>query len=131
MTAVALGTGLAVGVAHDYPGNTGVKAGCDDLVDRFAKIVPARFAFLGVLGEFDVLLSIAATHDVEYADLLRVPEFSAIRPLLDYWRSEGRPIYFLSRGDPPEPWTDITYQPVGGIDHVYLVQFHGLATTMR
>lgn len=123
LAAAALGTGVAVALAQDYPGNASVKVGCDDLVDRFAKVVPERFAFVGVLGEFDVLLSIAATHDVEYADLLRLPGFAAIRPLLDYWRSDGRPTYLLSMITPPSPWADVSYQPVAGVDHVYLVQF--------
>ena len=131
LTAVALGTGLAVGVGHDYPSNESLQMSCDQLVDRFARIVPERFAFLGVLGEFDVLLSLAATHDVQYADLLRVPEFGAIRPLLDYWRSERRPIYLLSTSDPPRPWADVSYQPVAGVAHVYLVEFRDPPTAMR
>jgi hypothetical protein len=121
--AAALGLGVAIAIGHDYHANTLVKGGCDSEVDTLEAILPKRLALVGVLGQFDVVLSIAATHDVQYADLLRIPEYPSVRPLLDFWRSEQRPIYAYLLGAPPNPWADVTYVPVEGIGNLYLVQF--------
>jgi hypothetical protein len=120
--AAAIGIGVAVGGAHDLRLNLLVKKGCDDLVDKFGQAVPERFAFFGVLGQFDVWLSLAALRDVEYADLLRIPDFASMRPVLDYWHAEHRPIYMLLLDDPPRLWSDVTYVPVPGLDHIYKVE---------
>jgi hypothetical protein len=129
--AITVGTGIALGVGNDYLANAAVKSGCDGLVDRFSDAMPQRFALVGVLGQFDVLLSTAATRDVEYADLLRIPNYESIRPLLDYWRADRRPIYLLSLSAPLAPWPDVAYAPVKGIDNLYLLQFTPQTTASR
>jgi len=111
----ALGIGIALG--HDLRANVDTKIPCDAAVESFSRVVPQRFALVGYLGQFDVLLTTAATHDVEYADLLRLSSLLDVRPLLDHWRSEGRPIYFVWGSDLQSPWPDASFtrEPHAGI----------------
>jgi hypothetical protein len=122
---LALGIGFAIGTGNDYRINADIKSGCDGLVDQVAAATPERFGLVGVLGQFDVILSLAAMRDVQYADLLRVPDFASIRPLIDYWRSDRRPVYLFSYTPPPTVWPDVSYRPVDGVGGLYLVDFQG------
>jgi hypothetical protein len=111
LAAVAVGLGIASSLGHDLRANIDGKRGCDDVVNNLRNVVPERFALIGTLGQFDVLLTSTATHDVQYADVLRLNDSKDVRPLLDYWWAERRPIYIMW-GGPWSPWPDVVFKPV-------------------
>jgi hypothetical protein len=121
---LALGAGFAISTGNDYRANANVKTGCDGVVDRVMAATPERFGLVGVLGQFDVLLTVAALRDVQYADLLRVPDFASIRPVIDYWRSDHRPVYLFSITPPPDVWPDVAFRPVDTVGGLYRLDFH-------
>jgi hypothetical protein len=106
----ALGLGMGIALGHDLRANVDTKVPNDKTVDRFAEVMPRRFALVGVLGQFDVVLTVAATRDVQYADAARLHRYDDLRRLLDLWRQEQRPIYFYTVNvEPFNPWPDITF----------------------
>jgi hypothetical protein len=125
IVALTAGLGIAIALGHDLRANVDVKRADDAIVDQLAAIIPQRFALVGVVGQFDVLLSTAATHDVQYgdADVLVDHSFLHLRPLLDYWRAEGRPIYVFSLEPPRSPWADVSIAPVPAMPRLYLLGF--------
>jgi hypothetical protein len=118
--ALTLGLGIAIGLGHDLRANIDAKRDVDRLVDRVGALVPHRFAMVGYLGNFDAALTTTATHDVEYADALRVHgRYSDLHALLDHWRDEHRPVYFFVRAlnggprdEPINPWPDVSFERV-------------------
>jgi len=72
----------------------------------------------------DVYLTTIATHDVRYADVDRLPKLADHRPLVDHWRSEGRPIYLVPRDpEPTSPWPDVTLVRVERLYNVWRLDF--------
>lgn len=118
---VTIALGIAAGLGHDMRANVEAKRALDEYVTRVEGVVPARFAVVGMLGQFDQLLTTAATHDVQYADVLRLTDFKELRPLLEHWRAERRPTYLAWNSQPYSPWPDVVFtpQPLG----LYLVEF--------
>jgi hypothetical protein len=110
---VLAGLGLAISLGHDLRANVDGKKGCDAYVNHLRSILPHRFALVGVLGQFDLALTTAATHDVQYADTLRiVGRYPDLHALLEHWHAEDRPVYFLWEGEPYNPWPDVTFERV-------------------
>lgn len=106
------GTAAAICVGHDLRVNADLKVRDGAFIDRLTRTVPHRFALVGVLGQFDGVLATTVSHDVQYADLLRLADYRDLRPLLDHWREEDRPIYFWLDGEPYSPWSDVSFREV-------------------
>ncbi len=122
--AICAGIGFGITLGHDLRANVLVKAGCDEYVDIIARAVPQRFAFAGTLGDLDVPLSLAATHDIQYADTLRLDDFGQIRPLFDHWREERRPIFMMAPELPKSLWPDVEIvHAEGGPPGLFAVRF--------
>ncbi|MBX3229822.1 MAG: hypothetical protein KIT84_05765 [Labilithrix sp.] len=125
--AMVLGIGIACG--HDFRAHYEGKYWCDHWVDRFGEAVPRRFALIGNLGQFDVLLTTTATHDVRYVDIGHFPEWGhGLRELVDYWRAEGREVYLHApfvvwHGVPASPWPDVTFVPTATVPDVLHLEF--------
>jgi hypothetical protein len=122
---LTIAMGIGAGIGHDLRANVDVKSACDRYVDHVDRTVPRRFALIGWLGQFDVALSTTATHDVEYADLMRLSHWEDVRPLLDHWRAADRPIFLVAAAPIPSAWPDVTIDPIaGGPSNLYAVRFH-------
>lgn len=130
LVALTLGLGIAIGLGHDLRANILGKRGCDGAIDRVTKVFPHRFALVGMLGQFDVVLTTAATHDVQYADTLRLGDrYADLHPLLEHWQAEGRPIYFLwNGGEPYNPWPDVSFKRVSTGPDLFLAELHGASS---
>jgi hypothetical protein len=111
--AVAVGFGLASGIGHDLRAHVATKRRDDRQVDALDRALPPRFALVGALGQFDVALTLAVTHDVEYADVLRLRDYAELRPLLEHWWADGRPVYEFWTRPPRSPWPDVSFRPIG------------------
>jgi hypothetical protein len=131
LAALVVGAGFAIAICVDYQANVIGKRGCDDFADMVAHATPERFAVIGVLGQFEIVAGLSTVRDVQYADLLRVPgqDLSTMRPLIDYWRSEGRPIFMFSQ-HPPQGWPDMSYTPMQAND-LYRMDFQGDTNAAR
>jgi hypothetical protein len=119
--AATLGIGIALG--HDFRAHYMGKYWCDYWADKFVSVVPPRFALVGRMGNFEVLLSTTATHDVQYLSTHFYPDWVAIRPVLDHWRAEGRPIYLHWPAEPVSPWKDITFVKAEPMPDVWRFEF--------
>jgi hypothetical protein len=125
MLGAALALGLGTSVGHDFRAAFVVKQGVDDWLDAFERVVPERFAFFGLIGFLpDDLLTTTVTRDVRYGLVYRADEMPRMRPILEAWRDEGRPIYVMWDGEPPDTWPDVTFEKVEAFDRLYLVSFH-------
>ena len=119
-----VGVGIGSALGHDLRANADAKKACDNTINDLDSVMPERFALLGPIGPIDVLLTSTATHDVRYADVDRLGSLKANRPLVDYWRSEGRPPYLVSVERPTSPWPDVSFVRVEPMSYVYRFDFH-------
>jgi hypothetical protein len=120
---LAIGVGVACGLGHDLRAAVLIKGGVDAWVDALTRVVPRRFAIFGLGGFPDDLFTTTVTHDARYAVVFRPEELPEIRPLLDVWRAEQRPIFMVWENPPPSPWADVTFDHAEGVNHVYAVRF--------
>jgi hypothetical protein len=65
----------------------------DRRLDRFAALVPQRFALAGWGPDTDPLLALRAERDVHYIDLVETTSWDGFRQIMDQWADDGRPIY--------------------------------------
>ena len=121
LLALTVGVGIGISLGHDTRAHADAKRACDRAVDRFAAVVPKRFAILGQIGPMDVYLTTTVTHDVRYADLNRYP-FGWHRALVDFWLAEDRPVYVIASPEPESPWPDVTFRRLEQVDNVYVLE---------
>ncbi|MFN7973111.1 MAG: hypothetical protein U0166_12310 [Acidobacteriota bacterium] len=119
--ALAVGLAVAVTVGVDIRGTMRMRGDHDRWLDGIAAILPARCAIVGWATDIDVPLSMRASRDVEYADLYETDGFDGIRPLVDRWIAQGRPVYVLWRGkgELETPWPDLHLRTVDAKQGVY------------
>jgi hypothetical protein len=120
---ITAGIGIGIALGADFRAHAEGKYWCDFWVDTFTKAVPQRFALIGQLGRFDVILTTTATHDVQFISTHRLHEFQELRPVVEYWRAEGRPIYLQWPDVPIPPWAGISFTKVETMPDLYLFVF--------
>jgi hypothetical protein len=110
--AFVCGSGFSCGI--DFNTMVGARIHADELVDALAKRTPERFALVGYAREIDMPLTLRATRDLEYADLLETTDWTDFRELIDYWVAEDRPIFALMPNDSSmmSPWPDVSFDLV-------------------
>lgn len=124
--AAAIAMGVAGGLGQELRSAIFVKRGVDAWLDAFDGVAPARFAVFGPGGLPDTLWTTTVTHDVRYAMIFNNPyeEIRRMRPILEHWRSEGRPVFMVWDTDtPPTPWPDVAIERVQSVDHLFTVRF--------
>jgi hypothetical protein len=120
---ITAGIGIGIGLGSDFRAHAEGKYWCDRWVDNFVKVVPHRFALIGQLGRFDVILTTTATHDVQYISTHRLKSVDELGPLIDYWRAEGRPIYLHWIDMPLPRLAGVSFTKVEGMPDFYLLVF--------
>jgi hypothetical protein len=116
--AIVFGLGIAIGVAHDLRVSVIVKKGGNAHLERIAPLLPERFALFGHLDRIDNILSLRAERDIEYADLHQTTDYGPhMRPLLEHWFAEGRPVFYACREHEAQSWwPDVTFEPLSTTD---------------
>lgn len=114
LTAIAFGWGAGVSLGVDLAATVRLRDRVDILVGDLEPHLPERCALLGYPDQLDAPLTLLAERDVEYADLVEFEDWTRLRPVLLWWREQGRPIYGLL---PPgqvaaSPWSDLRFEPV-------------------
>jgi len=118
----SLGVGVGLAVGHDFKSNYLVQLHCDERIDTFAALVPERLAVLGFGHPMQGVLPLRATRDVQFADLDQWEDVRDAKPLVDHWRDEGRPMFFVRDGAPWEcPWPGYTFVLIDGRQGFYRV----------
>jgi hypothetical protein len=119
--ALACGVGMGIGLGHDLRANIEGKMYCDFRVDLMAKLAPARFAVYGKMPAMETVLALRAERDIEYADTSQLDELSKMRPLLERWFNQDRPVFLVTDGPPVSPWQDVAYETLDEHEHIYRV----------
>jgi hypothetical protein len=122
--AFACGVGCACGI--DLTATFAIRFHNDERVDAIARATPERLAIVGYAREIDIALTLKATRDLEYADLLETTDWTNFRQLIDLWSSDGRPIYALwpEQFQMKSPWPDVTFDLVDGEQQLFKVTKH-------
>jgi hypothetical protein len=120
--ALVSGVGFGIGLGHDLRANILGKAWINARYHAFARITPEKFAVFGYLGPMENALGTRASRDVQYGDLFQVNSWERVRPVLDYWFDEGRPVFFVT-DDPriTSPWPDVSFEYVDREQRYYKV----------
>jgi len=113
----------AIAVGHDFYVEWAVERGCDLRVDGFARVAPERFALIGELGPIDGLLALRTSRDIEYTETHQWQDWGAMRPLVDHWLAEDRPIFLTVVALPPSPWPDVVFDPVDEVSGIWRLRF--------
>jgi hypothetical protein len=128
--ALACGLGVGIGTGHDLRANVLGKRYCDYRVDLMARLAPRRFAVFGALPAMETVLALRAERDVEYADLGQLDDVREVRPLLQRWFDDGRPVFLVVDRPATSPWTDIVYEVLDEHEHIYAVRPRGDPSSM-
>jgi hypothetical protein len=113
LVAAALSAGVCLGV--DLPAWAAERRRHDAFSDRVAALTPQRFAVIGLAGPLGVseLAALRAGRDLQYVDIEEVGgRFERLRPLVDHWTAEARPIFLVMPPDFTAPWSDYEVVPV-------------------
>jgi TM2 domain-containing membrane protein YozV len=119
--ALACGCGFSWGI--DFNSIWAARSRDDALVDSLARQTPQRFAMVGYAREIDIPLTLRATRDLEYADLLESRDWANFRQLIDYWTADNRPIFALLPEDwrGQSPWPDVSFDLLDADRHLFRV----------
>lgn len=120
---VLVGLGFGIALGHDLPSHIGRRVFSDWKVASVAGALPHRFAVYGLFWSMDQMLGLRMERDVEYADTHMVgADPAALRPLLEHWWADGRPVFYVDDGPdrmPASPWPDVRYVPVEPAQGLY------------
>jgi hypothetical protein len=110
--AMVYGVGCTCGI--DLWATYEVRFKNDERVDAVARATPERFAMVGYAADIDIPLTLRATRDLEYADLVETTDWANFRELIGYWTERQRPIFalFPPRFEAMSPWPDVTFDQV-------------------
>jgi hypothetical protein len=122
--AFACGVGNTCGI--DLTATFAIRFHNDERLDAVVRATPERLALVGYAREIDIALTMKATRDLEYADLLETTDWTNFRQLIDRWTKEGRPIYALwpEEFEMRSPWPDVTFDPIDMKEQLYKVTKH-------
>jgi hypothetical protein len=106
LLALTVACSLAVTLGIDTARTVTDALANDQRLDRFAALVPQRFALAGWGPDSDPLLALRAERDVHYVDLVETSNWDGFRQIIDKWTDDGRPIYgaFPRGGTPKFVW---------------------------
>lgn len=121
-----LGIGIGIGIGHDFRSHLDGKRWCDGRSDAMRRATPSRFAMFGYHPALDPVLAVSLERDVEYADLAEgardVDHWAHVRPLLDYWFANDRPVYFVANDEKHKiPWPDMHAELVDRENLIYII----------
>ncbi len=124
--AAACGVGIGIGGGHDLRAHVEGKRWCDQRADAMRRAVPQRFALFGKHPTLDPVLAVTLERDAQYADIAegdqRVDEWLHVRPLVEHWFREKRPVYFAANDkDHHIPWKDMNEEIVDQDELIYLI----------
>ena len=88
------------------------------VVPGFGLAPDARFDMEG----FRTVLALRAARDVEYADTNQLDDIHQMRPILQRWFDDGRPVFLVVEDPATSPWPDVVYEPADEGQHIYRVR---------
>lgn len=115
VAAITFATSVATTIGIDLRATLAIRSGGDQLIDRFAKLTPQRFALIGWTWlQLDWLLALRSSRDMVYADLTEAQGWANLHALIEEWQEEGRPVFSVvpPHLTPTSPWPDIRVEVI-------------------
>ena len=122
--ALVVTTSFAVSFGHDFRASLDTKHYADWRADTAAALLPTKFGLFGRAWAMDQILALKVTRDVQYADDSMTKQPADVRPVLDYWASDGRPAYYVQLFQDPapvSPWPDLVFERIDPVQPIWKV----------
>lgn len=109
----ALALSLAVTIGVDVRGWIHLRNQYEQTMQRLARLIPPRAAFIAHAVTLDPALGMLPGRDLEYADFYESKDPGSLRKLIQHWFKEGRPVFAVVGSNRLEsPYPELRYRVI-------------------